>query len=102
MDPHGEDEAVAVAEQFDVREQLRRDAIRDQAGDPLLGAQPLRDAQDVPRTVLNPNEHRAAGGVRERDHRARQAVRRREGARELERLACVPQQESGQVHGSEN
>ena len=67
----------------------------------LLVGQRVGDAEHVARAVLDTDQDRSTGGVRERDDRSHQAGRRREVALELEGLAFVAAEEGGDVHQSE-
>jgi len=77
----------APGEDLDLGDDTRADAVADEAGDPLLDIQRVQYATDVPTSVLDANEQRAARGVGECHDRLERPVRRGEVALELQGLA---------------
>ena len=95
-----QDLSLSPGHHFDRRDQPWGDAVRNQIGETLFLRQNVRDALDPLRAVLDSQHENAARSVGERNDGLQHAVRRREIAFELQRLAFGPTEQGNQVHNS--
>ena len=78
---------LAIGQNLEIRQQARRDGVRDQTGDPLFQGERVGNTAYLPSPILYPDENNAAGRVGKGDDRAQQSLGRRQVALELEGLA---------------